>query len=385
MKKLCFVAASPMTLRFFMRNHLLRLSEQYSVTAIADFSPEDLDGQWLPGVRLVRIPIAREIDPLSDIRSLAALVHHFWCERYDSVHSVTPKAGLLSMLASKISGVPIRIHCFTGQVWATRSGMGRLLLKNADRLIAFCATHVLADSLSQRSFLETEGVLGHGKGEVLGRGSIAGVDLQRFRPDQSARERIRAELGVPLQAFLFLYVGRLNHDKGVLDLARAYARLAREKENVWLAIVGPDEANIGAEMSRHCAEAAARVVRVGYTAHPEGFMAAADAFVLPSYREGFGSVVIEAAACGVPAVASRIYGLTDAIVDGETGLLHPAGDVPALFAQLKRMHDDAAMRAEMGRKARARAHAEFSMDYVTSEMVAFYRTVLRSEGSMTEK
>ena len=105
-------------------------------------------------------------------------------------------------------------------------------------------------------------------------------------------------------------------------------------------------------------------------------MSAADVFVLPSYREGFGSVVIEAAACGVPAVASRIYGLTDAVVEGETGLLYPAGDVPALFAQLKHMHDDAAMRAEMGRMARERASAEFSMDYVTSEMVAFYRTVL---------
>ena len=384
MKKLCFVAASPMTLRFFMRNHLLRLSEQYSVTAIADFSQDDLDGQWLPGVRLFRIPIAREIDPLSDIGSLTALLCHFRSERYDSVHSVTPKAGLLSMLAARISGVPVRIHCFTGQVWATRRGMGRLLLKNADRLIAFCATHVLADSLSQRSFLETEGVLGRGQGGVLGRGSIAGVDLQRFRPDQSVRERIRTELGVPHQACLFLYVGRLNRDKGVLDLAKAYARLAREKEDAWLAIAGPDEANIGAEMSRHCTEAAGRIVRVGYTNHPEHYMTAADVFVLPSYREGFGSVVIEAAACGVPAVASRIYGLTDAVVEGETGLLYPAGDVPALFAHLKRMHEDAAMRAEMGRKARERAHAEFSMEYVTSEMAAFYRTVLWPP-SMAEK
>lgn len=113
-------------------------------------------------------------------------------------------------------------------------------------------------------------------------------------------------------------------------------------------------------------------------------MAAADVFVLPSYREGFGSVVIEAAACGVPAVASRIYGLTDAVVDGETGLLYQPGDVDELFGLLKRMHDDVAMREEMGERARERASAEFSMDFVTSELVDFYRVIVPPEDSIAD-
>lgn len=373
-----------MTLRVFMRNHLVCLSEKYSITAIADFSPEDLDGQWLPDVRLVRIPIARKIDPLSDMATLSALTRHFRYERYDAVHSVTPKAGLLSMLASRLSGVPVRVHCFTGQVWATRCGFGRHLLKSADRLIAFNATHVLADSLSQLSFLASEGVLAPGRGGVLGHGSIAGVDIRRFRPDPSARDRTRIDLGVPSGACLFLYVGRLNRDKGILDLSKAFVRLAGECTDVWLVIVGPDEENIGMEMSRCCVGAAERVVRVGFTSRPEHFMAAADVFVLPSYREGFGSVVIEAAACGVPAVASRIYGLTDAVVDGETGLLYQPGDVDELFGLLKRMHDDVAMREEMGERARERASAEFSMDFVTSELVDFYRVIVPPEDSIAD-
>lgn len=377
--RLCFVTSAPLTLRAFMRNHLLSLSARYEVTAVADFLPEDLTGDWLPGVKLVSVPIARKINLGADLRALFALFRHFRAGRFDAVHSVTPKAGLLAMTAARLAGVSHRIHCFTGQVWATRQGLGRSLLKSADRLIVTNATHILTDSHSQRAFLESEGVLDKGRADVLGHGSISGVDLERFRADDAARTRVRDELGVPQQACLLLFVGRLNRDKGVLDLAQAFARLARDHDDVWLAMVGPDEAGIGAQFGNACGDARVRVRRVDYTPTPEQYMAAADVFVLPSYREGFGSVVIEAAACGVPAVASRIYGLTDAVEEGVTGLLHPAGDTDALHDALAHLCGDHALRARMGAAAHARACGDFSMAAVTAALLAYYEKILGTE------
>ncbi len=376
--RLCFVTAAPLTLRAFMRNHLLSLSAQYDVTAIADFAPDDLSDEWLPGIQLVPVPIARRISPLADLRALLALFRYFRAQHFDVVHSVTPKAGLLAMSAARRARVPHRIHWFTGQVWATRHGLGRSLLKGADRSIVASATHILTDSHSQRAFLEAEGVLRIGQADVLGHGSISGVDLDRFHPDDLARTRIRRELGVPQSACLLLFVGRLNRDKGVLDLAQAFAHLAHERDDAWLVMVGPDEANIGETFGRICGDASARVRRVHYTTTPEHYMAAADLFVLPSYREGFGSVVIEAAACGIPAVASRIYGLTDAVQDGVTGLLHPPADIADLHAKLARLCKDHELRATMGKTARARAIEDFSMASVSSALLAYYEKILGS-------
>lgn len=379
MKKVCFVTAVPMTLRAFMRNHLLVLSERYDTSAIADFKVEDLTDEWLPGVRLVPIRIARAISPTADLWALWTLFRYFRSGHFDTVHSVTPKAGLLAMTAARLAGVPHRIHCFTGQVWATRRGLGRTLLKGADRFIAANATHILTDSHSQRAFLESEGVLDKGLADVLGHGSISGVDIERFHPDEGARKKIRSELGVPQQACLLLFLGRLNRDKGILDLAQAFTRLASNHSDVWLVMVGPDEGDISAQLERSCGDAMARVRRVGYTTTPEHYMAAADVFVLPSYREGFGSVVIEAAACGIPAVASRIYGLTDAVEEDVTGLLHPPGNIAALYDSLARLCGDHALRTRMGAMARERAARDFSMASVTAALLAYYEKILNLE------
>jgi len=375
MSKICFVVATPLTLRVFLRNHILMLAKQYEITVVADFSDDDLSGDSLPGVRMISIPIARQINLFADLRALIDLTRFFCKEQFDAVHSVTPKAGLLAMIASRLTGVPHRIHCFTGQVWATRKGFSRLLLKTADRVIAVNASHILTDSLSQRAFLENERVLKQSRAVVLASGSISGVDIDRFKPDADVRARIRTVLGVPLNACVLLFVGRLNRDKGVLDLAKAFSCLTR-CENVWLVVVGPDESGLGDQFDIFCGVSLSRVRRIGYTISPEHFMMAADVFVLPSYREGFGSVIIEAAACGLPAVASRIYGLTDAVEEGVSGLMHPPGDVAALCDCLQRLCENRELRLHIGNEARVRAQELFSMHVVTAALVVYYDKLL---------
>jgi glycosyltransferase involved in cell wall biosynthesis len=249
----------------------------------------------------------------------------------------------------------------------------RWLLKAADKCIAFMATDVLVDSPSQRAFLIQQGVVSAEHSAVLGAGSICGVNTQRFSPSASARNAVRSELSTSPDALVCLYLGRLNQDKGVLDLANAFSKVAMNYPHAELWVVGPDEANWFELMQVLLIDVIHQVKRVGFTLEPERYMQAADLFCLPSHREGFGSSVIEAAACGVPALASRIYGLTDAIADGLTGWMHEAGNVLDLAQQLNSLFANPAELATKGQAARHYAETVFSEEAITEAMLQFYQ------------
>jgi len=364
--------ASEITVRAFLVGHLRALVEQYDVSVVVNTNnPSFLDDLGLQ-LRVIPLRIERNIAPLRDLAALFALIGLFRRERFDLLHSVTPKAGLLAMLAGKMAGIRLRIHTFTGQVWATRSGFSRFLLKSMDRLLAACATHLLADSVSQRDFLVAEGVVRKAKVGVLAKGSICGVDSVRFHPDAAARQAIRKELGIKQKEVTFLFLGRLNRDKGVLDLAQAFTRLSGDCR---LLFVGPDEAGMQAEIES-ITEHHPHVHFVAYTDKPATYMAAADVFCLPSYREGFGSVILEAAACGVPAIGSRIYGVTEAIEEGKSGFLFPPGDVDALAGIMRRLLENSSLRVQMGEYARQRAEHDFASQRVTEAWLEYYDVVL---------
>lgn len=372
--RLCFVVSSPLTARAFLSGHIAALGERY----VVDLAVDATDGTGLGDIpshaRVVPLPIRRDVAPHADLKALVRLYLLFRRERYAAVSSVTPKAGMLAMMAAALARVPLRIHVFTGQVWVTRRGWKRRLLKMADRVMARLATHVLADSPSQRDFMVAEGVVASGKTRVLGEGSICGVDGDRFRPDEDRRSHIRQAHGIPETGVVFLFLGRLNRDKGVLDLADAFAAL--DNDAAWLLVVGPDEGDLRMEMERRLGTSLARTRFVGYTDRPEDFMAAADVFCLPSYREGFGMVIIEAAAAGIPAIGARIYGITDAIEEGSTGLLHCPGDVAGLAGAMAMLAREADRRRAMGVAARARALRLFSREAVTRSWMDFYRQLL---------
>lgn len=374
MNKLCFVVSSPLTARAFLSGHIAALGAGYAIDLALDVEDGCGLGDIPARARIVPVPIKRKVAPLADMAALVELFLLFRREHYAAVSSVTPKAGMLAMLAATFARVPLRIHVFTGQVWATRRGWQRLLLKAVDRLMARLATHVLADSHSQRDFMAAEGIAEAGKIRVLGTGSICGVDGCRFRPDAGRRDSIRQAHGIPEEAVVFLFLGRLNRDKGVLDLADAFA--AMDNGAAWLLVVGPDEAGLCMELDRRLGAASVRARFVGHTDRPEDFMAAADVFCLPSYREGFGMVIIEAAAAAVPAIGSRIYGITDAVEENVTGLLHPPGDAIELRRCMTALAGDVVRRRAMGEAARERALRLFSREAVTRAWLDFYRQLL---------
>ena len=373
---MCFVLTSPFAVNGFLLNHLRVLSDHYAITLLVNTLEYSLSEKLDHRVRVVHLDIARQISPLQDIKVFWRLWRFFRSGEFVSIHSLTPKAGLLAMLAARLAGTPCRIHTFTGQVWATRRGLGRYALKYFDKVIVFAASRVFTDSRSQSHFLEVEGVVREGEAEVAGPGSISGVDPSKFSPDDEQRKKLRNELGIPSDAVVFISLGRINLEKGVLDLVRAFSVLASQYLNAWLIIAGPDEGILSERILEEVGNGLSRLRLVTRVVPAADFLAAADVLALPSYREGFGTIVLEAAAVGLPTVASRIYGLTDAVQDEVTGLLFPVGDVAALRSAMEAMVVDPLRRIGMGRAARQRVLQEFSADVISEAWLTQYRLLL---------
>lgn len=376
--KICVLTTTPLVIHFFLKRHLQVLTRHFDVTVACN--PKN--DAYLPpldvSVPQVAISMRRKISLLGDLGALFELYRLFRRERFDLVVSVTPKAGLLGMLAAVMAGVRRRVHIYQGEVWASKRGFMRTLLKFMDRVVALSSTHVLAVSESERRFLEEQGVTRPGQVKVLGAGSICGVDTSRFRPDSQVRKDVRERYGIPEDAVVCLFLGRLTADKGVFDLVEAYAECAESYPDLWLILVGPDEDGVAPGLRALVGEEPVRrLVIDGYTNQPERFLATSDFLCLPSYREGFGMVVIEAAAAGVPSIGSRIYGVSDAIVEGETGLLVAPGNVAELSAAMARFCRDDALRLQLAEAARIRVENGFRQDDVVARYVDFFRGLWR--------
>jgi glycosyltransferase involved in cell wall biosynthesis len=373
---MCIVTTIPMPMKVFMGPHIRALANRFQITLVANGAVSDFADLLSPHVRFESLALKRGIGLWSDLRSLLTLWRLFRRERFVVVQSMMPKSGLLAMIAASLANVPARIHWFTGQVWANRNGASRQLLKAMDRLLATCATHLLADSRSQRDYLVAEGIVNSKRITVLRQGSVCGVDTARFRPNAELRRLVRSQLGIGESAIVALFLGRLNADKGVPELADAFAVAAREcPESLHLLLVGPDEADMRKVVSAKLSLIPERIHFADVTDQPEAFMASADYFVLPSHREGFGSTVIEAAACGIPTIATRIYGLTDSVVDEVTGLLVPDFDSGELAGAMVKLTLDRRLRLDLGRRAMQRVHADFQQEQLVAAASEFYENV----------
>lgn len=375
-KKICFVVAIPTTARAFLRDHIAALSKEYDIYLMGNIKDkQDISILNLTGWQ--QIDIERGISLWRDLKAVWQAWRYFQKMRFDAVHSVTPKAGLVSALAGKLAGIKHRTHIFTGQVWATQKGVMRYLLKFMDKMIARLDNHILVDGKSQRAFLVSEGVLREGQAEVFGKGSISGVNSKRFVPNAEARKTIRAELGIKDKMLCFIFMGRLNHDKGIGELYEAFNRLAEKMQDVYLLLVGRDEENYLDKLSRYN-----NIVKgsnfhfYGLTPKPETVLNVGDVFVLPTYREGFGSSVLEAACVGLPSICSDAYGVQDAYIEKETGLRCHVGDVESLYQCMKYMYEHPEEVKRMGENSRKRAIADFNGEKLTQYWVDFYKKIL---------
>jgi len=356
-KKITFIATVP----YFMVSQLSVQLHYFAslgmqVTVITSSGIELLEVCKHANIRIIEMKIPRKLEGWNDIKALWQLFRTFRHESFDILHSFTPKGGLLASIAGWTARIPWRFHTFTGQAWVTRHGLMRFMMRASDRCIVSLMHHCYTDSHSQRDFLVAEGIGNLESLSVMGHGSLGGVDTQRFSRSSLTESDIlkcKADLCVSDASCIYIYIGRMTVDKGLGELLSAFERLYHDDSNAHLLLVGPVD-NDGKELMQ-VARQQKNVHCLGYQKEPERFLSIADVFCLPSYREGFGTVVIEAAAMGLPGIGSYIPGLVDAIENGVTGILVPAKDYQSLYEAMQRLLIDEGLRERMGEAAHLRA------------------------------
>jgi glycosyltransferase involved in cell wall biosynthesis len=348
-------------------------------------------GKWLDSVgrmesvQIIELPMAREIAPLRDLMSLWRLCRIIRVLRPAVTNVGTPKAGLLAGFAAWVNRVPRRIYTLRGLRFETMNGLRRHLLVCTERLACHFAHQVICVSPSLRKKAIAFGLTRRERTVVFGSGSSNGVDASRFAPTPERMKRaseLRCELGIPPQVPVLGFVGRLNRDKGISELVESFLRLGHEFPDLQLLLVGPAEQEDLLDLeTRRCLKAHPNVILAGEVVDTAPYYALMDVLVLPSHREGFPNVVLEAYAAGKPVVAARATGIMDAVVDGETGLLFPVGDVTALTSALQRVLSDKASARKFGCAGQELIKREFRQEMIWDALNEEYRRLLQMGGA----
>lgn len=359
----------------FVKKMLPELMREYEVVLLSSPGEELEEAKAQYGVKTIAVPMERHISVLKDFVSLCRLIIIFLRERPQMVHSMTPKAGMLCMLAGWLTRVPVRVHTFTGLVFPTSTGMKRRILMFTDWLTCACATHVIPEGEGVKADLLNNGITKKPL-QVLGYGNVMGVDLSYYSRLRVSGERLRVK-----DEFIFLFVGRIVRDKGINELVKAFLRLHNHHPNTKLYLVGPYEDSLDpiSSETRQAISQNNGIDAVGAKRGDEllAYYAAADCFVFPSYREGFPNTVLEAGAMELPSIVTDINGSREIIIEGKNGVIVPPKDEQALFEAMKEMLENTEKRKEMAANARPLIAQRFEASFVRACLYDFYRRILQ--------
>lgn len=373
-KKIIRAVTVPLSL-CFCRDVMIKMrAKGYHMVAVTSPGPELDSLRRDDGFHCVEVPMERHISPLSDLVSLLRMIRVLRKERPWVVHSMTPKAGLLCMVAAWLTRVPVRVHTFTGLVWPTATGLKRRVLMMTDRITCACATHVIPEGQGVLNDLKNGGITKKPM-KVLGYGNVRGVDMERFSPD---RFSVKKDDGV----FTFVFVGRIVGDKGINELVEAFVKLHDKHKNTRLVLVGNYEHNLDpvSDKTRKLIDTNDGIDACGHKYGDDllQMYVDADCFVMPSYREGFPNTVLEAGAMGLPSIVTDINGSREIIENEKNGLIVPSKNADALYNAMERMLTDDAARKTMKDNARPMIASRFEKNFVQKCQIEFYERILNS-------
>lgn len=356
----------------FCREVMIKMRAMgYDMVAVTSPGPELDELRDKDGFHCVEVPMERHISVVNDLKSLIRMIGVFRKEKPQVVHSMTPKAGMICMVAAWLTCVPVRIHTFTGLVWPTATGLKRKILMMTDWLTCACATHVIPEGQGVLDDLKNGGITKKPM-KVLGYGNVKGVDMERFSPARFVETKNP-------DVFTFVFVGRIVSDKGINELVEAFVKLHDKHKNTRLVLVGNYEHNLDpvSDKTRQLIETNDGIEACGakYGDDLLQMYVDADCFVMPSYREGFPNTVLEAGAMGLPSIVTDINGSREIIENEKNGLIVPAKDANALYVAMERMLIDAAVRSTMKQNARQMIMSRFEKNFVQNCQIEFYKSI----------
>lgn len=357
----------------FCREVMIKMRAMgYDMVAVTSPGPELDELRDKDGFHCVAVPMERHISIVNDLKSLMRMISVFRKEKPQVVHSMTPKAGMICMVAAWLTRMPVRIHTFTGLVWPTATGLKRKILMMTDWLTCACATHVIPEGQGVLNDLKNGGITKKPM-RVLGYGNVRGVDMERFSP-----ARFKATKNPDV--FTFVFVGRIVGDKGINELVEAFVKLHDKHRNTRLVLVGKYEHELDpvSDKTRKLIDANDGIEACGpkYGDELLQMYVDADCFVMPSYREGFPNTVLEAGAMGLPSIVTDINGSREIIVNEKNGLIVPSKNANALYAAMERMLTDDKAREIMKSNARQIIESHFEKNFVQKCQIEFYERIL---------
>ena len=376
------ITTVPQTIRLFLAQQIRDLGDAgFEMHAISSPGSDLEVCRAELGIPFHSVSMKRSISPIDDCIAIWQLTWKLRKIKPAIVQTHTPKAGLLGMIASIATGVPIRIYTVNGLVWESVVGWRGTLLRCADMIASVLATRILCVSNSVRNVMLAKGICQPQQAAVLGKGGSHGVDLQKFDPKQFSREkrqRVRERQGLPADGLVLGFVGRFVPDKGFATLFEAWRQVRNTLHGAVLFMVGereishPIAESLWAEVTNDSRVIVARVVPEQM---PEIY-STIDILILPTLREGLPNVLLEAGAMEVPVVATMVTGCVDVVLDGKTGVLVPVGSADELAAAIVRTAASADLRRELGEVARKHIAANFSEQSVSIRLVDEYRRLL---------
>ena len=384
-KKLIRITTVPQSLGGLLGGQLSYISQYYNVIAISSNNNRKLDKYGRKeGIKVLPVQMTRKITPFSDLKAVWQLYRIFKKEKPFIVHTHTPKAGTLGMMAAYLAGVPHRLHTIAGMPLLERTGNTRKLLDVVEKITFGFATKVYPNSFEMQNIVLQNKYTVKKKLKVHGNGSSNGVDLTFYDPERynsNRKQRMRNFLGISKTDFVYLFVGRIVKDKGIEELVEAFDIISKKYDHVKLLLVGYPEKELdplSAETEK-IIKNNKNIIEPGGRRDVRSFYAIADLLTFPSYREGFPNVVLEAGAMGLPAIVTDINGCNEIIVEGKNGRIIPPKDTNALTHKMLQLYKDKAQLQELARNSRKMITSRFDRQFFWKELLKEYRSLEDSE------
>lgn len=378
--KLFRITTIPLSLNILLKGQLSFLNQYYDVTGISGYDENLKEVKDREKIKIHRVDFKRAISPLHDFVSLFTLYFYFKKERPTIVHSITPKAGLISMIAAKLAGVPIRMHTFTGLVFPTRTGWMKKLLIQMDKLLCYCATNIYPEGKGVQHDLINYKITKKPL-KILANGNVNGIDLEYFNPSLYSEQnykKLRDQLNILHDDFVFIFIGRMVKDKGINELVSAFQNLNKPKFK--LLLVGPLEKEQDPLLPETVLliENTYNIISVGFQRDVRPYLAISDVLVFPSYREGFPNVVMQAGAMELPSIVTDINGSNEIIINNENGIVVPVKNVLLLQNAMEKIYKDVNFRTKLKNNSRKMIAHRYQQNVVLEALLDEYQTLERN-------